>query len=71
MRREEHHEAKACGFALGFSYGGAQKDMEELLAKSCFDAIEPGFNCKWTPQQAEIEAAEKYGYDFALKLKAE
>ena len=47
------------------------KDMEELLAKSCFDAVEPGFNCKWTPQQTEIEAAEKYGYDFALKLKAE
>lgn len=45
--------------------------MEELLAKSCFDAVEPGFNCKWTPQQVEIEAAEKYGYDFALKLKAE
>lgn len=62
---------KAAAFGTFGWAGGAQKDMEELLAKSCFDAVEPGFNCKWTPQQVEIEAAEKYGYDFALKLKAE
>lgn len=49
--------------------GGAQKDMEELLEKSCFDAVEPGFNCKWTPQEADLEKAEQYGYDFALSLK--
>ena len=62
---------KAAAFGTFGWAGGAQKDMEELLAKSCFDAVEPGFNCKWTAQQAEIEAAEKYGYEFALKLKAE
>lgn len=62
---------KAAAFGTFGWGGGAQKDMEELLAKSCFDAVEPGFNCKWTPQKAELEAAEKYGYEFALKIKAE
>ena len=60
---------KAAAFGTFGWGGGAQKDMEELLEKSCFDAVEPGFNCKWTPQEADLEKAEQYGYDFALSLK--
>lgn len=49
--------------------GGAQKDMEELLTKA-FGAVESGCNCKWTARDAEIAAAENYGYEFAQKLLA-
>ena len=48
--------------------GGAQKDMEELLVKAGFD-MQTGFNCKWKPQSAESNDAEKFGYDFAMRLK--
>lgn len=47
--------------------GGAQKDMEEILLKFNKEVMPP-FQCKWTPQAANIEAAEQYGYDFAQEL---
>jgi flavodoxin/nitric oxide synthase len=47
--------------------GGAQKDMEEILLKFNKEVMPP-FQCKWTPQVANIEAAEQYGYDFAQEL---
>ncbi len=47
--------------------GGAQKDMEEILLKFKKEVMPP-FQCKWTPQAANIEAAEQYGYDFAQEL---
>lgn len=28
----------------------------------------PGYNVKWRPLPAELEAAEQYGYDFAVKV---
>ena len=49
--------------------GGAQKDMEELLTKA-FGSVEAGYNCKWTAQEKELEAAEAYGYAFAQQLQA-
>ena len=48
--------------------GGAQKDMEEFLAKAGFE-LQPGFNCKWKPQSTETNDAEKFGYEFAMRLK--
>lgn len=47
--------------------GGAQKDMEEILLKFNKEVMPP-FQCKWTPQAANIEAAEQYGYNFAQEL---
>ena len=47
--------------------GGAQKDMEEILLKFNKEVMPP-LQCKWTPQAANIEAAEQYGYDFAQEL---
>ena len=49
--------------------GGAQKDIEALLGQ-CVE-FEPGFKCKWTPQEPELEAAEKFAYDFALGFRKE
>ena len=48
--------------------GGAQKDMEEFINKAGFD-LQPGFNCKWKPQNGEMVEAEKFGYEFAMKIK--
>ncbi len=48
--------------------GGAQKDMEELLAKISKD-VRPGYNCKWTAQEQELAAAEEFGFSFAQELK--
>ena len=48
--------------------GGAQKDMEEFITKAGFD-LQPGFNCKWKPQSGETGEAEKFGYEFAMKIK--
>lgn len=47
--------------------GGAQKDMEELLGKMNQE-IFPGFQCKWTPSETDIQAAEIFGYEFAQEL---
>ncbi|HIU63821.1 MAG TPA: FprA family A-type flavoprotein [Candidatus Avacidaminococcus intestinavium] len=47
--------------------GGAQKGMEEYMHASGFD-VQSGFNCKWTPT-FELDAAEQFGYEFALKIK--
>ena len=58
----------AAGFGTFGWSGGAQKDMEELMTKAGFD-MQPGFNCKWKPQPGEMEAAEKFGYEFAMKIK--
>ncbi len=41
--------------------------MEEILLKFNKEVMPP-FQCKWTPQAANIEAAEQYGYDFAQEL---
>ncbi len=49
--------------------GGAQKDMEELLTKAG-TTLEPGLNLAWTPDAAEIEKAETFGFEFAQKVKA-
>lgn len=49
--------------------GGAQKDMEELLTKAG-TTLEPGLNLAWTPDAAEIEKAEAFGFEFAQKVKA-
>ena len=49
--------------------GGAQKDMEEMLGKFCSEML-PGHNCKWTPQEPNLQAAEQFGYDFAKSLQA-
>ena len=59
----------AAGFGTFGWAGGAQKDMEELLTKA-FGSVEPGCNCKWTAQEADLTAAENYGYEFAQKLLA-
>lgn len=59
-------EAAAFG-TFGWA-GGAQKDMEELLNKA-FVKVVPGYNCKWTPQEAQIKAAEEFGFNFAGSLK--
>lgn len=58
---------KAAAFGTFGWAGGAQKDMEELLTKA-FGQTEAGYNCKWTPQEKELDAAEEYGYNFALSL---
>lgn len=47
--------------------GGAQKDMEALLAAFSKEVL-PGCTCKWTPREENIAAAEQYGYDFAQAL---
>lgn len=47
--------------------GGAQKDMDEMLAKFAPEVL-PGYQCKWTPQALNIDAAEQFGYDFAQEL---
>ena len=36
----------------------------------CMDLL-PGYTCKWKPQALEMEAAEKFGFDFATALKEE
>lgn len=58
---------KAAAFGTFGWAGGAQKDMEELLTKG-FGAVEPGLNCKWTPQEADLAKAEEFGYSFAKSL---
>ena len=47
--------------------GGAQKDMEEMLGRFAPEVL-PGYQCKWTPQALNLEAAEQFGYDFAQGL---
>ncbi len=59
---------KAAAFGTFGWSGGAQKDMEEMLQKAGLELL-PGYNCKWRPQEVEIAAAEKYGYDFAKSLQ--
>lgn len=66
----EPKEKRAAAFGTFGWGGGAQKDMEELLSKG-FGAMQPGFNCKWTPQESDIAAAEQYGYEFARSLQVE
>lgn len=61
---------KAAAFGTFGWGGGAQKDLEEQLVKA-FTEVAPGYNCKWTPQEKELAAAEEYGYNFAKSLKAE
>ena len=50
--------------------GGAQKDMEEMLAKFSKEIL-PGFTCKWTPQPNNLESAEQFGFDFAQSILEE
>ena len=64
----EPKKKKAAAFGTFGWAGGAQKDMEELLAKA-FGAVESGCNAKWTAQEPDLEKAEQYGYDFAMSLK--
>ena len=60
---------KAAAFGtLGWA-GGAQKDMEEFLTRAGFD-VAAGCTCKWKPQAAELAACEKFGYEFAMSIKA-
>lgn len=47
--------------------GGAQKDMDEMLGKFASEVL-PGYQCKWTPQALNLDAAEQFGYDFAQEL---
>lgn len=47
--------------------GGAQKDMDEMLGKFAPEVL-PGYQCKWTPQALNLDAAEQFGYDFAQEL---
>ena len=42
--------------------------MEEFITKAGFE-VQPGFNCKWKPQSGETGDAEKFGYEFAMKIK--
>ncbi len=58
---------KAAAFGTFGWAGGAQKDMEEMLRKFCKEVL-PGYQCKWTPQEAELQAAELFGYNFAQGL---
>lgn len=60
---------KAAAFGAYGWAGGAQKDMEEVIGK-CMEPL-PGYTCKWKPQALEMEAAEKFGFDFANALKEE
>lgn len=60
---------KAAAFGAYGWAGGAQKDMEEMIGR-CMELL-PGYTCKWKPQALEMEAAEKFGYDFAMALKEE
>ena len=48
--------------------GGAQKDIEEMLTKAGLKP-EPGLNLEWTPDAADIEKAENFGFAFAQKIK--
>lgn len=59
---------KAAAFGTYGWAGGAQKDMEGLLAEAGFE-LEPGFTCKWKAQPEDLESARQLGYDFAKKLQ--
>lgn len=58
---------KAASFGTFGWAGGAQKDMEEMLGKFVPEVL-PGYQCKWTPQALNLDAAEQFGYDFAQEL---
>ncbi len=58
---------KAASFGTFGWAGGAQKDMDELLGKFAAEVL-PGYQCKWTPQPINLDAAEQFGYDFAQEL---
>lgn len=60
-------QKKAAAFGTFGWAGGAQKDMEEFLNKAGFNVFD-GYTCKWKPQAAELETAEKFGYEFAQNL---
>ncbi len=60
---------KAAVFGTYGWAGGAQKDMEELLADAGF-IVETGFFCKWKAQEEDLAAARKLGYDFAKELQS-
>ena len=58
---------KAASFGTFGWAGGAQKDMDEMLGKFVPEVL-PGYQCKWTPQALNLDAAEQFGYDFAQEL---
>ncbi|WP_293728640.1 FprA family A-type flavoprotein [uncultured Phascolarctobacterium sp.] len=58
---------KAASFGTFGWAGGAQKDMDEMLGKFVPEVL-PGYQCKWTPQAVNLDAAEQFGYDFAQEL---
>ncbi|MSS81370.1 MULTISPECIES: FprA family A-type flavoprotein [Acidaminococcus] len=58
---------KAAAFGTYGWAGGAEKDMEAMIKESGMELL-PGYNVKWRPLPAELEAAEQYGYDFAEKV---
>ncbi len=60
-------DKKAAAFGTFGWAGGAKKDMEELMAKAGLNVTE-GYTCYWRPQAAEIEAAERFGYEFVADI---
>lgn len=54
--------------AYGWS-GGSQADMEDLMKKSGLK-VEEGLTVMWKGSKEELVKCEQYGYDFAMKVKA-
>lgn len=47
--------------------GGAQKDMEEFITRAGME-LKEGLTFRWTADKSELEACEKFGYEFAQQV---